>query len=56
MADLTRGPQRLERLHRFGQRMAAAPVQQIEIDPVGTSRFRLRSHAAGTPVREALCG
>ena len=38
--------QPLERVDGFGQRDAAAPMQQIEIEPIGPSRFRLRSQAA----------
>ena len=56
VADLPRGPQRLECLHCLGQRMAATPVQQIEVDPVGTQPLQTalarRRHACA----EAFCG
>ncbi len=35
MADLAGRDQRLHRLHRLGEWHAAAPVQQIEVEPVG---------------------
>ena len=54
VADLARRPQLLERLDRLGQRMAAAPVQQIEVDPVGAQPLQAalarRRHAAARGV------
>ena len=35
MADLAVALQALERGHRLGQGMGAAPVQQVEVEPVG---------------------
>ena len=57
VADLAVLLESLERLHRLGQRVRAAPVQQVEVEPVGLqAASRLRSQAAIVPLREALCG
>ncbi len=54
--DLARRDQPLHGLDRLGERNIAAPVQEIQVEPVGAQPSRLASHARGSRSREAFWG